>query len=143
MAGLSMRQTHLIPSFRRPPSRVMIRRAESYESDLGALGFESLSKFNISAKGKSVPLKPNLVGLDHPGVMNPHPALIAAAREAFVRLGASQVFVGDGPALDRDTEAILESVRLKEFMGSVERNFVDLNLDDVICIPLQTRASRL
>ncbi len=45
------------------------------------------------------------------------------ARKSFLRLGASEVFVGDGPAMDRDTEAILESVRLKEFTGPLGREF--------------------
>jgi uncharacterized protein (DUF362 family) len=138
-----MRQTQLIPSFQRPPSRVMIRRAASYEQDLGALVFESLREFNLTVQGKSVLLKPNLVGLDPQGVMNTHPALVAATREAFLRLGASEVLIGDGPAMDRDTEAILESVRLRDYTGPLGRNFVDLNVDDVVSKTLQTRASRL
>jgi uncharacterized protein (DUF362 family) len=88
-------------------------------------------------------LKPNLVGLDPLGVMNTHPAVIAATRESFLRLGASQVLIGDGPAMDRDTEAILESVRLREFVGPLPRVFVDLNIDDVERVLLATKASRL
>jgi len=76
-------------------------------------------------------------------VMNTHPAVIAATRECFLRLGASQVFIGDGPALDRDTEAILESVGLREHAGPLGRTFVDLNVDDVKRVPLKTHASRL
>jgi len=69
--------------------------------------------------------------------------VIAATRESFLRLGASQVLIGDGPAMDRDTEAILESVRLREFVGPLTRTFVDLNIDDVESVPLATKASRL
>ncbi len=138
-----MRNVSLIPSFQRPASRVAIRRVADYEQDLSAVIYESLSQFNLPVKDKTVLLKPNLVGLDPLAVMNTHPAVIAAARESFLRLGASEVFVGDGPAMDRDTEAILESVRLKEFTGPLGRNFVDLNTDDVVCKALQTRASRL
>ena len=57
--------------------------------------------------------------------------------------GASEVFIGDGPAMDRDTEAILESVKLKEYVGPLGGFFRDLNLDDVERVPLATRASRL
>ena len=92
---------------------------------------------------RSVLLKANLVGLDPLGVMNTHPAVIAATRESFLRLGASQVLVGDGPAMDRDTEAILESVRLREYAGALSGVFVDLNVDDVERVLLETRASRL
>jgi uncharacterized protein (DUF362 family) len=58
-------------------------------------------------------------------------------------LGAARVLVGDGPAMDRDTQAILESVRLREFTGELRRDFCDLNLDDVEKVILETRASKL
>src|SRR5215813_9860214 len=112
-----MRKVSLVPSFQRPPSNVMIRRVSSYEGDLQSIIFESVSAFDLQVKGKTVLLKPNLVGIDPHGFINTHPAVIAATRESFLRLGASQVFIGDGPALDRDTEAILQSVKLKEFTG--------------------------
>jgi uncharacterized protein (DUF362 family) len=122
---------------------VAIRRAASYEHDLAAMIYETLCEFDLPVKGKTVLLKPNLVGLDPLGVMNTHPYIIAAARESFLRLGAAQVLIGDGPAMDRDTEAILESVRLREFTGPLARTFVDLNVDDVKRVALGTRASRL
>jgi len=138
-----MRNVSLVPSFQRPPSKVVIRRVSSYDSDLAAIIFESVSAFDLPLKDKTVLLKPNLVGMDPLGVINTHPAVIAATRECFLRLGAAQVFIGDGPAMDRDTEAILESVRLREYAGNLEGLFVDLNLDDVARVPLKTRASRL
>jgi uncharacterized protein (DUF362 family) len=104
---------------------------------------ETLREFDLRVKDKTVLLKPNLVGLDPLGVMNTHPCVIAAARESFLRLGAAQVLIGDGPAMDRDTEAIIESVRLREFAGPLARTFVDLNVDDVKRVALSTRASRL
>jgi uncharacterized protein (DUF362 family) len=138
-----MRNRTLIPSFQRPASRVMIRRAAKYEQELASIIYESLVEFKLPVKDKVVLLKPNLVGLDPLGVMNTHPAVTAAARESFLRLGASQVLIGDGPAMDRDTEAILESVRLREFVGPLARVFVDLNIDEVERVPLATKASRL
>ena len=138
-----MRNPALIPSFQRPPSSVVIRRAANYEQDLASLIYESLCAFDLPVKGKTVLLKPNLVGLDPLGVMNTHPAVIAATRECFLRLGASQVFIGDGPAMDRDTEAIVESVRLRDFTGPLASTFVDLNVDDVQRVTLKTHASRL
>lgn len=138
-----MREQTLIPSFQRSPSKVVIRRVADYEEDLLAVIQESISAFGLSMKEKSVLLKPNLVGLDPLGVINTHPAVIAAARECFLSMGAAQVLIGDGPALDRDTEAILESVRLREFTGPLGRSFVDLNIDDVELVSLKTRASRL
>ena len=139
----TMRNRTLIPSFNRPESRVVIRRAANYEQELGKLIYESLLEFSLAVKDKVVLLKPNLVGLDPLGVMNTHPAVIAATRESFSRLGAAQVLIGDGPAMDRDTEAILESVRLRDFVGPLARTFVDLNVDDVDRVPLETKASRM
>lgn len=138
-----MRQQTLIPSFQRPPSKVVIRRVADYEQDLSALIHESLAAFNLPVKGKTILLKPNLVGLDPLGVMNTHPAVIAATRESFLRSGAAQVLIGDGPALDRDTEAIIESVRLREYAGALAAVLVDLNVDDVVRVTLKTHASRL
>jgi len=138
-----LRNQTLIPPFQRPPSQVVIRRVASYHEEIATLIFESLAPFELQVKGKSVLLKPNLVGLDPHGFINTHPTVIAAARECFLRMGASQVLVGDGPALDRDTEAILESVRLREHLGPLRNVFVDLNLDEVQKVTFPTRASRL
>lgn len=133
----------LVPSFQRPSSRVAIRRNANYKQDLSSLLYETLLEFDPPIRGKTVLLKPNFVGPDPLGVMNTHPAVIAAARDSFLRLGASRVLIGDGPAMDRDTEAILESVNLREYIRTPSRVFVDLNVDDVKCVPLETRASRL
>jgi uncharacterized protein (DUF362 family) len=140
---MNQRKHDLVPSFSRPPSQVMIRKAASYEADFLALIYESLLEFHLPIKDKTVFLKPNLVGLDPLGVMNTHPAVIAATREAFLKLGASRVLIGDGPALDRDTQAIVESVRLREFTGNLGKDFCDLNIDDVERVALETRATRL
>jgi len=133
----------LLPPFSRPESRVAIRRIANYEADLAAVLFETLTEFDLPVRGKTILLKPNLVGLDPLGMMNTHPAVIAAARESFLRLGAAQVLVGDGPAMDRDTQAVLESIRLREFAGPLSRLFVDLNIDDLERVLLKTQASRL
>jgi uncharacterized protein (DUF362 family) len=122
---------------------VAIRRVANYQADLSSVLFETLREFDLPVRGKTVLLKPNLVGLDPLGMMNTHPAVIAAARESFLRLGAAEVMVGDGPAMDRDTQAVLESIRLREFAGPLSRFFVDLNVDDVERVLLKTRASRL
>jgi uncharacterized protein (DUF362 family) len=160
-------QNALVPPFQRPRSQVAIRRVSSYEADLFELICETLREFVehelseektnktgkiaattrsrclINIRGKTVLLKPNFVGLDLLGCMNTHPAVIAAAREAFLKLGAERVLIGEGPSMDRDTEAVLESVRLREYTGRLNGGFVDLNIDDVQRVPLKTRASKL
>jgi uncharacterized protein (DUF362 family) len=133
----------LLPPFSRPASRVAIRRVTSYQADLAAILHEAIKEFDLPVRGKTVLLKPNLVGLDPHGVVNTHPAVIAAARETFLRLGADKVFIGDGPATERDTIAVLESLKLREYVGPLAGIFVDLNLDDVERVRLKTHASRL
>jgi len=140
---MNLRNSELIPSFSRPASRVLVRKVGQYEEDLLAIIHESLAEFRLAVKDKTVLLKPNLVGLDPQGVMNTHPAVIAATRESFLKMGAARVLIGDGPAMDRDTQAILESVRLKEYTGKLRKDFCDLNIDDVEPVKLETRASRL
>jgi uncharacterized protein (DUF362 family) len=133
----------LLPPFSRPPSRVAIRRILSYQSDLAEVLHETLREFNLPVRDKVVLLKPNLIAIDPEGITNTHPAVIAAARETFLRLGASDVLIGDGSGIDRDSQAILESMRMREFAGPLAKIFVDLNVDDVELVALKTRASRL
>src|ERR1700751_4230848 len=133
----------LLPPYSRPSSRVAIRRASSYQSDLVALLYETLCEFDLPVRAKTVLLKANLVGLDSQCVTNTHPAVIGAAREAFLRLGAAEVLIGDGPSMDRDSQAVVESIRLREYAGPLSRTFVDLNVDDVERVVLKTHASRL
>ena len=140
---MSFAQPSLMPSFTRPPSRVAIVRSARYDLDLGAVLFRALKEFDLPVKGFKVLLKPNFVESDPEGVINTHPAVVGAVRETFLRLGAESVRVAEGPAHERDMEAILETIRLRNFLGPLPGVFVDLNLDEVRRVPLQTRASRL
>ena len=54
----------LLPPFMRPASRVAIRRVTSYQSDIAAVLGETLREFDLPIRGKTVLLKPNLVGFD-------------------------------------------------------------------------------
>ena len=140
---MSFAQPSLMPSFTRPPSRVAIVRSASYQDDLGAVLFRALREFDLPVASKNVLLKPNFVEPDPEGIINTHPAVVGAAREAFLRLGARSVRVAEGPGHERDTEAILETIRLSDFLGPLHGLFVDLNLDEVHPVELRTRASRL
>ena len=60
----------------------MIRKVARYDEDLLAVIYESLNEFKLPVKDKTILLKPNLVGLDQQGVMNTHPAVIAATRDS-------------------------------------------------------------
>jgi uncharacterized protein (DUF362 family) len=140
---MSYSQPSLMPSFTRPPSRVAIVRSPDYDRDLSALLFDAMREFDLPVAGKKVVLKPNFVEPDPEGIINTNPAVVAAAREAFLRLGAQSVRVAEGPGHERDTEAIVETLRLRDFLGPLQDLFVDLNLDEVHPIKLRTQASRL
>jgi uncharacterized protein (DUF362 family) len=135
-------RTLMLP-YARPASRVAIVRAAGYAGDLAMLLWEAMRQFDLPVRGKRVLLKPNFVEPDAGGVINTHPAVVAAARECFLRLGAASVRVGEGPGHERDTEAIVETIRLGDYLGPLGSLFVDLNLDEVCPVTLPTRASKL
>jgi uncharacterized protein (DUF362 family) len=122
---------------------VAIRRATAYDDLLFGLLYETLGEFDLPIAGKNVLLKPNLVSLDAGGCINTQSVVIGAARESLLRLGAKRVMVAEGSALERDTEAILEAARLRDYVDDLRACFVDLNTDDVELVPLRTRASKL
>ncbi|MGA8269611.1 MAG: DUF362 domain-containing protein, partial [Candidatus Acidiferrales bacterium] len=115
---MSAPNSALTPSFARPPARVAIRRAPTYDIDLLSILRETLREFDLPVQGKSVLLKVNFVGHDPLGAINTHPAVVVAAREAFLSLGAASVIIADGPALERDIEAIAESMHLRDHIRS-------------------------
>ncbi|HZP01083.1 MAG TPA: DUF362 domain-containing protein [Terriglobia bacterium] len=137
------KSSDLLLSSVRPPSRVAIRRVEDYQADLTGLLVETLRDFNLPVFGKTVLLKPNFVEPDPVGIVNTHPAVVGAARECFFRLGAKTVLVAEGPGHERDTEGIIETIRLRDYVGPLGRTFIDLNIDNVHRVATATRASRL
>lgn len=140
---MSAHTATLVPSHQRGISRVAIRRVESYQDELVAPMIETLREFDLPIRGKTVFLKPNFVAPDPENQINTHPAVVAAARESFLQLGAERVLLGDGPGLDRDTEGIVESMHLREYVGPLSQCLVDLNLDAPRKTVLRTNASTL
>ena len=88
-------------------------------------------------RGASVVLKPNLVDYvgGNPSYTNPRvvQAMIHLAREN----GARQVVVADGPTFRRDPQAILDATGYAEMLAREQVQFVDLNYDDLVTIPLK------
>jgi len=71
----------LLPPFSRPHSRVAIRRVPTYQSDIGAVLYETLREFDPPVRGKVVLLKPNLITLDPLGITKTNPPWMAPPRE--------------------------------------------------------------
>lgn len=126
-------------AYRRPGrSRVAILKAAGYDRDLTSVILDGIKSCGLEVPGKRVLLKPNLVEYELDTVINTHPAVIGAAIEAFLKLGAKEVKVGEGPGHRRDTDGLLLASGLYPFLKDTKTQFVDLNLDDIRCVPLQS-----
>jgi uncharacterized protein (DUF362 family) len=120
-------------------SRVAILSALEYSEDLADSLTRALRLFDLDLHNKSILLKPNLVeyiaGVD----VNTNPILVGAAAEAFLRLGAGGVVVGEGPGHQRDTYLVLVESGLDARLVSQGIEFVDLNRDELVTV--STRAN--
>ena len=119
-------------------SKVAILKAESYTKDLVSSILDGIKAFSLQVANKRVLLKPNLVEYERDYVINTHPAVIGATIEAFRMLGAKEVLVGEGPGHRRDTDGLLIASGLFPYLRETQATFVDLNLDNIRRLPLQS-----
>ena len=101
-------------------------------------GFKEIGLTAKNLNGKRVMLKPNLVE-PHSGAghINTHPLVVRAAIEAFLHLGAAEVFVAEGTGHRRDTLLALETSGMAEVLAEDKIVFKDLNRDDVFVVKNQ------
>jgi uncharacterized protein (DUF362 family) len=123
---------------RKNRSRVAILNADSYDGPLDRTLIEGLRLFDLSLRGKTVLLKPNLVEYIPGTEVNTDRRLVGAATSAFLALGAKSVLVGEAPGHQRDTFLVLAESGLEKKLKSRRIRFVDLNRDEIRQIPLQT-----
>ncbi|MFO0837719.1 MAG: DUF362 domain-containing protein [Phycisphaerae bacterium] len=114
---------------------VFIGAAADYRADLLSIvegGLDALGVDRSFVRGKSVLLKPNLVetAVGHAHI-NTHPALVAAAAEAFRRRDARDVLVAEGQGHNRDSLLVLDESGMGAALREAKLRFVDLNHDDV------------
>jgi uncharacterized protein (DUF362 family) len=143
--GCTSREARYDPAaFRRPErSEVAVLRAEAYDRPLEATIQHGIELTGTAVRGRRVVLKPNLVEFDPSGVINTHPAVIAATIVALRRLGAADVIVAEGAGHRRDTEYLLEASGLLEVLREARARYVDLNVDAVRAVPLRSRFTSL
>ena len=110
---------------------VTVVRAASYTHDLALQITAGIRACGLEVRGQRVLLKPNLVEFDPNTCINTNVAVIAAAYEAFSKLGAAEVLIGEGPGHRRDTYALAELARYRGELEKFDSLFVDLNRDDV------------
>jgi uncharacterized protein (DUF362 family) len=116
-----------------------IAKAIRYTDDLSALilaGFRELQISPQEIRGKRILLKANIVephrGSEH---IVTNPAVVFAAAEAFLKLGADKVIVAEGAGHCSDTYMILEESGFDTIFDNPKITFVDLNYDDWLMIP--------
>src|SRR6266581_2153266 len=124
-------------------SCVAILHADKYSDKLDELVYDGLRLFNLNVRGKSVLLKPNIVEYIPGTPVNTDPQLIGATAEAFLRLDAATVTVGEGPGHHRDTDLLLYETGLGDQLAHRKIGFVDLNRDELIKTKLQANYSGL
>jgi uncharacterized protein (DUF362 family) len=131
-------------AYRRPErSRVAILGAVRYEDTLVDVIRQGIRLFRLEVEGRRVVLKPNIIEVvpNNPAVTT-HPAVIAAAIEAFRQLGARDVIVAEGPGHRRDTEYLLTTSGVHAAIRAAGSRWVDLNHDDVVSVPTPSRYTR-
>jgi len=96
-----LRQPQYTQDLRANHSRIAVLHSDKYSDKLDELVYQGLRLFNLNVRGKSVLLKPNIV--EHiPGKpVNTDARLIGATAEAFLRLDAASITVGEGPGHHR------------------------------------------
>lgn len=116
-------------------SNVAVLKAASYEQELLSLLESGLNQSwpdaSTAVRGKTVLLKPNLVEFDLNTCINTDPRLVLAARELFLKLGAAEVWIGEGPGHRRDTWDLADQAGYRKIVPDFDDRFVDLNLDEV------------
>jgi uncharacterized protein (DUF362 family) len=124
-----------------------IGKIDSYGAEISALirtGFRELKVTTDEIRGKRILLKANMVephrGAEH---IVTHPAVVFAAAEAFLSMGASKIIVAEGPGHCRDTYMILEESGFDDIFTDKRMTFVDLNYDEWWTIANSGRATKL
>ncbi len=115
-------------------TETFIAKLTDYHSDIASNVLEGLNELGVKESEihkKRILLKPNLIephiGAGH---INTHPLIVRGAAEAFLRAGASQVVVAEGPGHVRDSLMVLEESGLGEVLREDRIPFVDINYDD-------------
>ena len=131
----------LLPACQRSQlkAETFIARADHYQADLASIILSGLRELQVrpeEIRGKKILLKPNLVE-PHQGAgqINTHPLVVRGAIEAFLKLGAARVIVGEGPGHIRDIQMVLSEAGYSHVLKEDRVPFVDLNLDQHYSLP--------
>ena len=128
-----------------PVSNVSIVKAAGYTMDVYDTVYRMVDSHNLNVRGKRIVLKPNLVEYDANTAINTHPMIVHAAYEAFLKLGAADVRIAEGPGHRRATLDLADAAGYFSTVAKFEDSFTDLNTDAVakrtIANPVSTLTS--
>ena len=136
-APLGIAATSLFPGCRKKGIRAetFIGKADSYGVELASLIRDGLRELGIDGneiRGKRILLKANIVephrGHEH---IVTNPAVVAAAADAFLGMGAASIIVAEAPGHLRDTYRALEESGFDKIINHRGVSFADLNYDDL------------
>ncbi|MGB8646398.1 MAG: DUF362 domain-containing protein [Anaerolineae bacterium] len=128
-----------------PPARVGIATCPSYDADILAVIRQVWRDAGIpDLAGARVVVKPNLVDFlqGHPSYTDPR---MVEALLRFLRdeQHVASMVVAEGTTFRRDSEAILQDTGYVAMLDRQKVEFVDLNYDDLVKIPLRGGYARL
>lgn len=112
-------------------SRVTLRSCPSYEDDIVKLLSADFAQWQNKIKAKKVFLKVNMVDYRQGKPLTTDPHLINALITICKQLGAAEIAVGDGPALNRDSDYLLQTSGIGLCCKKQDVPFIDLNIDDI------------
>jgi uncharacterized protein (DUF362 family) len=142
--GLSLWPKLFGPKWR---EQIFVAKVPDYRANIAAVilsGFKELGISPAEIRGKRILLKPNVVETELGAIhINTHPAVVYGVGQAFLKLGAAKIIVGEGPGHCRDTLLLLEESGLAEVLWEDRIPFVDLNYDQGFTIRNPGRYSRL
>jgi uncharacterized protein (DUF362 family) len=146
--GLKLRREEPAPwdaaSFPPPAlASVAVLRAASYDTDLTSTVTDGLRAIGADVAGARVLLKPNMVEFDRGAAINTDPRLVAAAVEAFRRLGAASVGVAEAPGHRRDTAYVVAASGLGDALADVGAPFVDMNISPAAPVTLHSHYTQM
>jgi uncharacterized protein (DUF362 family) len=125
-------------------SRVALSACTSYDVDVLASLRAAWQNANpTELRGARVVLKPNLVDYLEGYPSFTHPRVVQAMIQLARELGAREIVVAEGTTFRRDPQAILDATGFAEMLAREQVEFVDLNYDDLVAIPLRGGYTRL
>src|SRR5579863_8919359 len=104
------------------PSRVGIYKG-SYSEDLTGRVLEGMRACGLDAKGKKILVHAHLEAYSDDHAVNADASVVGATVRALRKLGASDVWVGAGPSMERDTMALADAAGYRKALTDFDKNF--------------------